>query len=201
MNNSIKEYETLREEIGRFQDQTVSSLEYGVVLAAGFLGFALSEFVSAEIRWVVLFIPAIAVTPFIRLILARVRSTWIIGRYIEIHLERKLGLHWEGVNRRLRGAEGKMGLKTTYAFSTIAPLLLIQLGCPLLSLLFLPQVGVSEILSSRTHIVWAILAVATITVVAFEYVSSRNVLPSEASVDQLRREITRHVKEIEGLAK
>lgn len=130
--NMLPEYETLRGEIGRLQDQVARSLEVGILITSGILTIAFSSAISSKYQWLALMSPAFLLMPFVYLIVDRVRTTWFIGRYIELFLEPQLDFHWETFNRRLRGGSGV--IKSGFTRSSVFPLIGLQLLSPLLAL-------------------------------------------------------------------
>jgi hypothetical protein len=70
--------------------------------------------------------------PFVYLIVDRVRTTWFIGRYIELFLEPQLNFHWETFNRKMRGSSGIV--RSGFTRSSAVPLIGLQLLAPLLAL-------------------------------------------------------------------
>lgn len=132
MNSLVAEYQTLREEIGRLQEQTSDALEYGILITSGFIALSYSSAFAPEMRWLGLISPSVILIPFLFLIINRIRTTWILGRYIEFRLEPELGLLWERFNRKLRGGR-KSKFRSKYALSSAGPLIIIQIGCLLLS--------------------------------------------------------------------
>jgi hypothetical protein len=132
VNSLVAEYQTLREEIGRLQEQTSDALEYGILITSGFIALSYSSAFAPEMRWLGLISPSVILIPFLFLIINRIRTTWILGRYIEFRLEPELGLLWERFNRKLRGGR-KSKFRSKYALSSAGPLIIIQIGCLLLS--------------------------------------------------------------------
>lgn len=130
--NMLPEYETLREEIGRLQDQVARSLEVGILITSGILTIAFSSAISSRYQWLALMSPALMLMPFVYLIVDRVRTTWFIGRYIELYLEPQLDFHWETFNRKMRGSSGV--IRSGFTRSSVVPLIGLQLLSPLLAL-------------------------------------------------------------------
>jgi len=63
-----------------------------------------------------------------------------IGRYIELFLEPKLGLHWRFVNFKFRNLDKQQHPKIfSFAVSSILPSILIQIVCPFLALFQKPN--------------------------------------------------------------
>lgn len=155
--NALPEYETLREEIGRLQDQAARSLEIGILITSGIYTISYSSIIATEFQWLALMSPSILIIPFVYLIVERVRTTWFIGRYIEFHLEPKLGFHWEAFNRKLRG-NTKGPVRSRFARSSVIPLIGLQILSPILAF----TVGVPHLL------LWLVLATIILLVVALE---------------------------------
>ncbi|HSF83646.1 MAG TPA: hypothetical protein VLA49_20605 [Anaerolineales bacterium] len=137
INSYIEEYNTLRDEIGRLQVHVSRALEFGIVITSGVLALSFSDFIDPSYRWLILFTPTLFLGPFAYMIAQSVRTTWIIGRYIEIHLEPELHLSWERFNRELRGKPNSPFF-SRFAISLAAPLLIIQIICPLIALVVSP---------------------------------------------------------------
>ena len=169
------EYKTLREEIGRLQNQAARILEVGLVLSSSIFAISYSTVIHLESQWIVLFSPAFLMIPLVYLILDRVRTTWIIGRYIEFFLEPKLGLHWETYNRLLRGGSNKR-FSTRFALGTMMPLIVIQIICPFLSL----TTGVTDIR------LWLGLEAIAITVIVIEIVLLRRFVINRVDVEEMK---------------
>ena len=69
MNNFVEEYKTLRDEIGRLQEQGSRTLEFGILITSGVLALSFSPIVGDEYRWLVLFSPSIFLIPFVNLVI------------------------------------------------------------------------------------------------------------------------------------
>jgi hypothetical protein len=155
--NALPEYETLRAEIGRLQDQAARSLEIGILITSGIYTISYSSFIGSQYQWLALMSPAILIIPFVYLIVERVRTTWFIGRYIEFHLEPKLGFHWEAFNRKLRGS-AKGPIRSRFARSFVIPLIGLQILSPILAF----TVGVPHFL------LWLGLTISILLIIALE---------------------------------
>jgi hypothetical protein len=155
--SALPEYETLREEIGRLQDQAARSLEIGILITSGIYTISYSSIIGSEFQWLALMSPSILIIPFVYLIVERVRTTWFIGRYIEFHLEPKLGFHWEAFNRKLRG-NTKGPVRSRFARSSVTPLIGLQILSPILAF----TVGVPHFL------LWLGLTIAILLIIALE---------------------------------
>lgn len=131
--NMLPEYQTLREEIGRLQDQVARSLEVGILITSGILTIGFSSAIGSNFQWLALMSPAFLLMPFVYLIVDRVRTTWFIGRYIELFLEPQLDFHWETFNRKMRGSSGIV--RSGFTRSSAVPLIGLQLLSPILALM------------------------------------------------------------------
>jgi hypothetical protein len=176
--NKLAEYNTLREEIGRHQDQSTRSLEVGILITSGVLTVSYSSIISSEYQWMVILSPAFLLIPFIYLIIERVRITWFIGRYIELHLEPELGYHWEGFNRKMRGSS-KGPFRSRFTRSSVIPLIGLQVVSPVLALL----VGVPDFR------LWLGLMGVVLVVVILELRWSSRFMIDEDALDVMRAEI------------
>jgi hypothetical protein len=169
------EYKTLRDEIGHLQNQAARILEVGLVLASSIFTISYSTVIQAESQWIVLLSPSFLLIPLVYLILDRVRTTWIIGRYIELFLEPRLKLHWEAYNRYLRRGTRKR-FSTKFALGTIMPLIVIQMIAPVLSL----TSGVSDVR------LWSGLSVVAGVIIALELTLLRRFLITEEDVAAMK---------------
>lgn len=167
MNNQIEEYKTLREEIGRHQEQVSRVLEFGILASSGVLSISFTDFVSGDYRWIVLLSPSLFLIPFIYLVVHLVNTTWFIGRYIENCLEPKLELQWEKINRQLRG-DRNSPLRSRFAESSVLPLMIIQITCPIIAFL----------VGSNSIVLWESLTSAIFLIVIVEFVILRWFVPS-----------------------
>jgi hypothetical protein len=170
------EYNTLREEIGRLQDQVARFLEIGIVITSGILTISYSSVIVSKFQWIALLSPSILLIPFVYLILDRVRTTWIIGRYIELNLEPKLGFQWETFNRHLRAGANKH-FRSRFARTSIFPLIVIQFLCPVLS----ASVGVPDIRY------WLGAAALVLIVIVMEYRALEQYTLTQAGVDEMKQ--------------
>jgi hypothetical protein len=178
MTHFAEEYNTLRDEIGRLQEQGDRALEFGILTTSGVLALSFSTIVSPGYRWLVLFTPSFILIPFVYLIIHRVQTTWIIGRYIELCLEPKMGLIWERFNRDLRG-DPKRRFFSHFDVSLAAPLLGIQIASPAISLL----VGPVNIFY------WLILTVLVLIIVLIEYVNLGHFTLTNDKVEEIKETI------------
>jgi hypothetical protein len=169
------EYRTLREEIGRLQDQVARSLEIGILITSAILTISYSSVIIVEYQWIALLSPSFLLTPFVFLIFDRVRTTWIIGRYIEFYLEPRLGFQWEAYNRHLRAGQIKK-FRTRFIRTSVAPLMLIQSLCPLLSV----SVGVPDIR------IWAMGAIASLLIVLLELFAMERYALSKEDIEEMK---------------
>jgi len=175
MINLEPEYRTLREEIGRLQDQVARSLEIGVVITSAILTISYSSVVVGKYQWLALLSPSLLLTPFVFLIFDRVRTTWIIGRYIELNLEPRLGFQWEAYNYHLRAGSNKK-FRTRFIRTSAAPLIMIQSLCPLLAI----SVGVPDFR------LWIVGAVIALLIVLAELVAMGQYRLSSAAIEDMR---------------
>lgn len=169
------EYSSLREEIGRLQNHAARILEVGLVLASSIFTISYSTVIHADSQWIVLFSPSFLMIPLVYLILDRVRTTWIIGRYIELFVEPKLGLNWEAYNRYLRGGKTKR-FSTRFALGTMMPLIVIQAICPFLSF----STGVSNIQ------IWMWLVAIASIVIILELILLRSFVVNRVDVEAMK---------------
>ncbi len=181
MNNIylIEEYKTLRDEIGRLQVQVSRTLEFGIVITSGVLALSFSDLIDPAYRWLVFFTPTIFLFPLVYLTIQSVRTTWIIGRYIELCLEPKLDLTWELFNRELRG-NPRSRFFSRFALSVAAPLLIIQIICPFISLVIRP-VGLLP---------WFSLTILTLVIVVVELVFLNRFAPTDEMVAEINETIS-----------
>jgi len=177
------EYKTLREEIGRLQNHAARILEVGLVLTSSIFAISYSTVINTESQWIVLFSPSFLMIPLVYLILDRVRTTWVIGRYIELFLEPKLGLHWESYNRYLRGGANKR-FSTRFALGTMMPLIVIQIICPLLSY----TSGAPDVR------LWVGLTVIASIIIVLEVVILRRVVLNRVDVEAMKEAWTKFRK-------
>ena len=175
------EYKTLREEIGRLQDHAARILEVGLILTSSIFAISYSTVINTESQWIVLFSPSFLMIPLVYLILDRVRTTWVIGRYIELFLEPKLRLHWESYNRYLRGG-GNKRFFTRFTLGTMMPLIAIQIICPLLSY-------TSVVSDGR---LWVGLTVIASIIVILEVALLRRVVLNRVDVEAMKEAWTIH---------
>jgi hypothetical protein len=175
MINLEPEYRTLREEIGRLQDQVARSLEIGILITSAILTISYSSVIISQYQWLALLSPSLLLTPFVFLIFDRVRTTWIIGRYIELNLEPRLGFQWETYNRHLRAGSNKK-FRTRFIRTSAAPLIMIQALCPLLSL----SVGVPDFW------LWVVGAAIALVIVLVELISMERYRLSKAAIEDMK---------------
>ena len=176
MINLEPEYRTLREEIGRLQDQVARSLEIGILITSAILTISYSSVIVTQFQWLALLSPSILLTPFVILIFDRVRTTWIIGRYIELNLEPRMGFQWEAYNCHLRGGSNKK-FRSHFIHTSAAPLILIQALCPLLSL----SVGVPDFW------LWVVGAVIAWLIVLVELIAMERYRLSKAAIEDMKK--------------
>jgi hypothetical protein len=136
--NLVIEYQTLREEIGRYQGQVSSILEMSILITTGLLAVSFSAFIDPQYQWIALFSPSFLLAPFVLLMIDRVRTTWIIGRYIDLYLEPLLELKWECFNRNLRATPNK-AFRSKFTQSSVMPVMVIQALFPILSYFTRPE--------------------------------------------------------------
>jgi hypothetical protein len=141
MNNySIEEYKSLREEIGRFENDVIKINQFGLTAAAVLISFTFTKAIPDALRWISLFSPCVILGPLVFLQTQRILSIWKIGRYIELSLEPSLGFHWESVNFKFRNLDKPQHPKIfSFAVSSTLPAILIQIICPLLALFQKPN--------------------------------------------------------------
>ena len=176
--NPLPEYETLRDEIGRLQDQAARSLEIGILITSGIYTISYSSVISSEYQWLVLMSPTVLLIPFVYLIVERVRTTWFIGRYIEFQLEPKLGFHWETFNRILRGTS-RGPLRSRFARSSVTPLVGLQLLSPILAF----TVGIPHLW------LWLGLTICVLLIVALEIWWTSNFAIKQSVLSMMEAEI------------
>jgi len=158
----VEEYKTLRHEIDQNQRDNFNYLQLGLVLTGTLLGLAYSDFVKDQ-RWILVFIPCFILMPVSMLVAQRTRNTWIIGRYIEGFIEPQLGYKWEFVNYKRKTEakkSGKVGGITSFVGSSMSSLIIIQILCPLLSLLALEK--------QEYIIYWLPLAISVLIMIIFQ---------------------------------
>lgn len=136
----IEEFKTLREEIGRYQNDVIKIYQFSLTAAAILVSFTFTAAIDDASRWISIFSPCIILGPMVFLQVQRILGIWVIGRYIELFLEPKLGFHWESSNFKFRNLDKRQHPKVfSFPVSITLPSILIQIVCPLLALFLKPN--------------------------------------------------------------
>lgn len=159
--NSIEEYKTLRDEIGRNQNLMAKTMQTGVAISSGVVA---SSFFSEEYGWVLVFVPTLFMIPIVMHIANLCRKSWIIGRYIEFCLEPDLNICWEAFSREFFGDPNKKS-HSKYSLTTVLPLLTVQICTPLFALIKWDKVN---------GILWVSFFTISLVFVILEFVYLKN---------------------------
>jgi hypothetical protein len=167
MDSLIEEYKSLREEIGRYQNDNFKIIEFGLTATAALFTIAFSDFVIAEARGLFLFVPWFILFPSTLLIAQRIKQTWRIGRYIESYLEPKLGFKWEKLNYAIKRRETKSRVPS-FTLNSGSLLVLMQILLPTISANYVFFQGKSVHIPPATVLLWVVLTVLLLASVVYQ---------------------------------
>lgn len=179
------EYESLRNEIGRNQEFMAKTVHIGVTISSGFVA---TSFFSLKYGWILTFVPTVIMIPLIIHIMNLMKKSWIIGRYIELRLEPKMGLCWEKFTRNFFG-QLNLKTRTKYASTTILPLLYIQIISPLFALLKV---------SKDEFFVWGILFTLVLIIVLSEFFAAKYFHLSDDVIGNIKYTIKNSTSDVDS---
>lgn len=129
---SLEEYKTLRQETLQLFRQAHHLILLGLTSAGLILGYI---FGTNSEYWPIFILPIFILFGCVLAITERIHHAWVIGRYIQIFLEKDTALYWESAWEKFREREtkgiirGTIGRFFSFAATSSIPLILVQLIC------------------------------------------------------------------------
>lgn len=173
----IEEYKTLKHEIDQNNRDIFAVLEISLTVSITIATLSFTQAIVDDYRWLCLLLPCLILSSATLLITQRIKHTWIIGRYIQLHLEKHLGFGWERFNYdRKLGQRTKARLTrrrlTSFAGTTTNMLMFAQVIYIALSFTaLLPRLLDENLLSSIKLIfviTWFLLSSLFLSSIAYQ---------------------------------